>query len=237
MKKKLVFALVMLLLIGSLIFAALFVREWPVMEAMETPRVPPPLYPQVHVESVDELLEWIRTVETETFQSGRYTQVVSLLRASGQTLVPSFDISGIELRGITVLQDYALSAGSTMIFYVFFTVENERIAISVRNVNTNYIVEANRGIENYAAAALDEVWSAATLSETTIQFLTEYSIRTETVQTLTRSDVDDPDVVGWRPFTRIIFLVDGFELWIQQDRDRFRDDILESLRLEVAAIE
>ena len=59
-------------------------REEQTMEINNGLRVPPPMYPQVEVEATDELLEWLRIVEAETFQSGRYEQVMSLLRAGGQ---------------------------------------------------------------------------------------------------------------------------------------------------------
>jgi len=44
-----------------------------------TIRPPRPEYEQVRVGSVDELLEWIDTVDAETFQSGRYKNVVTML--------------------------------------------------------------------------------------------------------------------------------------------------------------
>jgi len=234
MKKKLMFILPGLLLVGLIVFFVMgtYGEE---RQPMETPRGSQPRYSQVQVDTVDGLLNWIQTVDADTFQGGRYTQVVSLLRASGQTLVPTFDIPGIELRIITVLQDDALLPGRTAMSYLYFTPADERLFASIATLTLDQVEQANQGIREYAAT-LDDAWLDATLSEATIQIVTENGIRTETVQTLIYSASDNPDLVNWTPPTSILFLVDDFHIMIRQDRDNFREDVLSSLRLELVAI-
>ena len=205
-------------------------------EPTEQVRVPPPLYPQVHVESVDELLEWIRTVDVETFQSGRYIAVVSLLRTVGKTIVPSFDIPGVESFGMTVLQDDVLPMGRTAISYAYLAPSGERLFVSVSTLTSDQVEQGSRSICEYAAT-LDEAWHDAMLSEATIQIITEDGIRTETVQTLTYSASDNPDMVGWIPSKSIMFLVGDFQIMLRQDRDVFNADFLNLLQLEVISIE
>ena len=249
MKKKLLLIILVLVLVSITTLAIYFLsngdEDMPVVELTPEPTPEPteepteeireggtPLYPQVNVESANALLEWIRMVDAETFQDGRYKQVVSRLRAEGRTLVPDFDILDAELSSITVLQDEVLPAGTTSIFYVFF-IDGERVAVSVSNLNEDYFAHANGVLHEYAITLYGGIWLEGTLSEATIQIIAENDLQIETVPYLLASSPAD----SARPFMNAMFIIDGLEVTIQQDRDLFREDILSSLQLEMVAIE
>lgn len=243
MKKRLIFGALGLLLVGVAVFFVVQGFESQRMDEMnETEQLPPedsirepqPEFPQVRVETPEELLDWIRTVDEETFQRGRYSGVVSRLRADGQILMPSFDIFNMELVSITAMQDYFLPDRRPAFRYAFFD-GSKRMAVSIRNLNENYFEYTNGNVGDYATMLYGGIWLGAELSETTIQIITGGSVRTETVQILVYSDPDDPNI--GQPFTEVMLIVEGFEVMMQQDRDLFNTDFLNLLQLELVAIE
>jgi len=199
--------------------------------SMEIPRISQPRYPQVEVCTVDEFLDWIRIVDAETFQDGEYRQVVPALRNSGKVLFPTFEDSNMELFNITILRDTNLLDGIAGLVYVFF-VENERVVVSTRELREEHAANVDRDLHSHIIMMYGERWRGATQGEAPIQIITGTDIRIENISYLIVSDLEDTG----RPMTSITFVVDGFGVFIQQDRDLFRDDILSNLRLEVVTI-
>jgi len=180
---------------------------------------PRPEYDQVRVESVSELIDWINTVNEDTFQGGRYRRVVTRFREQGKTLVPALNMPDARFMSITVLHDEVIPDGRTSLAYVFF-IENERIAISISDTRQYDL-------------AVGGDWAEAELIELEVKV----DGRMQNVHALFRIGIDRPDIPGWRPFTSAKVLVDGFEAIVQQDRDVFREDVLDSLQFEVVEFE
>jgi hypothetical protein len=192
----------------------------------------PTEYETIYFTNVDDLIYWIKTVDIDTFQEGRYKNGIASLRRNGNILVPSYSSSDIRLRGMEVLPDNNL--GLTEIVYVHST-ENIRNVITVTEINETYAKQANEeGVRGYLAEKHGDKFRRERVLEAEISTKANRSAREsrKKVQYVKVIDTETSAIAH----SQIHLLSDGFEVRITQQQDAENERFLSELSLETMAL-
>ena len=65
-------------------------------------KMPPPPYDDPGFQNIEELIEWIETVDAESFQSGRFKYGLLFMREQGQIYIPYLATPDIDISSVTV---------------------------------------------------------------------------------------------------------------------------------------
>jgi len=103
------------------------------------------------VATSNDLLEWIRATDLETFQRGRYQKGISPFVERGYMLIPSFENSNTVLREVVIMPDrHTRYDDTSSTIYHIYERNDEIIAISFVEANVNLINEVGGDIRPYA---------------------------------------------------------------------------------------
>ena len=195
------------------------------VSAMDAPRGRP-RYLQVTVASVAELLEFIRTENVDTFQSGRYRDGIMALRERGSVFIPSFNslVGTIDFRGMTIIPDNFGRDYRTVIDYIHF-INDQRVLIFVMEANQSLFNELNSDIREYVVRQHADDNILTPILETTMIIHGEE--RTVPYVIVSR----EPMMEGSPQLQRAMFVVDGFEIAVIQEQATWSDSHLQNLHL------
>jgi len=169
-------------------------------------------------DTTEELIEWVRTVDVEIFQGGRFNIGVLSLRERGQILIPSFECSNTVLRDTSIFPHRWLRLGCTS------------ATINRRYIRNNVFINVS------LILAVDDLFmqTGGNIMAYAFSLSGDNAGPFETLMTVNEQErvVSYATLLYSRGTSKTAtFLVEGFELQITKDRNAWDDHIFQDLHL------